>query len=519
MQALASQTIASARISLERWGVAAIAAALAAPLVAVTGTVFRVPLGWGAIVALLTALVATPQIARRLPGSLDGALRRHPVWCAVWLLVAVAAVVRSAGVAWFMADPNHAQASAFWFDEFYIGHYCATAYWYAAQLAGSGVENLYDTSLYVSPIGRFRLDEYFYFPQFLILPQAAVALGADFQQMRASWFVLDVILVAGCMLALCRWIGGEVGQRAALLLPAVWLASPVLVTLQLGNFQLAAVVLSVLAMMLFERQRHALGGALLAVAGFKLFPGLLGVYLLAARRWRAAAWTIAFSLLYVAIAYAWMGEKPFLAFLHYQWPRMLSGEAWAFLELEGLEAVVAINDSVPGAALKLKVLGVDGMTRAIAGGVAWVWTALAVGLTVLAARRAPQMSRLELAATWLAVLTLAAYRSPFVPDHNGLFAPLWLWSLVAAAVLLSRRNVLLLTAAWVLFGLVLPLGGMPLPDVFTRLALSTSSQLLAVGLCLWVLLRRPSRLGEAQSVATMDDASTTPSLRAAFAQR
>lgn len=519
MQALASQTIASARVSLERWGVAAIAAALAAPLVVVTGTVFRVSLVWGAIAALLFALAATPQIARRLPSSLDGALRRHPAWSAAWLLVALAAVLRSAGVAWFMADPNHAQASAFWFDEFYIGHYCASAYWHAAQLAGSGVDNLYDTALYANPIGRFRLDEYYYFPQFLILPQAAVGLGADFQQMRAGWFVLDAIIVAGCMLALCRWIGGGVGQRAALLLPAVWLASPVLVTLQLGNFQLAAVALSVLAMMLFERQRHVAGGALLAIAGFKLFPGLLGVYLLAARRWRAAAWTIALSLLYVLIAYLWMGEKPFLAFLHYQWPRMLSGEAWAFLEMEGLEAVSAINDSVPGLALKLKVLGVNGMTRAVAGGVAWLWTALAVTLTVLAALRAPRMSRLELAATWLAVLTMAAFRSPFVPDHNGLFAPLWLWSLIAAAVVLNRRNVLWLTLAWVLLGLVLPFSGMPLPEVLARLALSTSSQLLAIGLCLWALLRKPSRLGEAVPVTATDDAFTPAPMHPALAPR
>jgi hypothetical protein len=519
MQALASQTIASARVSLERWGVAAITAALVAPLVAVAGTVFRVPLAWGAIAALLVAVAATPQIARRLPVVLDGALRRHPFASTAWLLVGIAAVVRSAGVAWFMADPNHAQASAFWFDEFYIGHYCASAYWHAAQLAGNGVENLYDTALYANPIGRFRLDEYFYFPQFLILPKAAIALGADFQQMRAAWFVLDVIVVGGGMFALCRWIGGDVGRRAALLLPAVWLASPVLVTLQLGNFQLAAVVLSVVAMMLFERQRHATGGALLAMAGFKLFPGLLGVYLLAARRWRAAAWTIAFSLLYVLVAYLWMGEKPFLAFLHYQWPRMLSGEAWAFLEIEGLEAVTAINDSIPGMALKLKVLGVDGMTRAVAGGMAWVWTVLAVALTVLAARRAPQMSRLEQAAAWLAVLTIAAYRSPFVPDHNGLFAPLWLWSLIAAALLLTRRNVLWLTVAWVLLGLVLPFSGMPLPEVTSRLALSTSSQLLAVGLCLWVLLRKPSRLGEAMPIAAGDRASATAPLGAALAPR
>jgi hypothetical protein len=129
------------------------------------------------------------------------------------------------------------------------------------------------------------------------------------------------------------------------------------------------------------------------------------------------------------------------------------------------------------------------------------------------------MSRLEQAATWLAILTMAAFRSPFVPDHNGLFAPLWLWSLIAATVPLTRRNVVCLTLAWLLLGLVLlPFGSSPLSELHVLLALSTSSQLLAIGLCLWALLRKPSRLGETLPNADID-ASTPMPLRAALAPR
>ena len=228
--------------------------------------------------------------------------------------------------------------------------------------------------------------------------------------------------------------------------------------------------MSMLAMLAFERGRNAAGGALLGFAVFKIFPGLLGVYLLATRRWRAALWTFGFFLIYSLIAYAEMGPKPFESFVHYELPRIANGEAWAWLENEGLEAVVAINDSVPGAVLKLRQLGVPGMTRGAETIVSWIWTALAVLLTVLAARRAQQQSRLERAASWLAILAVAAFRSPFVPDTYGLFPVVWLWSLVAASALPRTRTIVVLTGLWIALAAVLPFSGMPLPDLLGRTA-------------------------------------------------
>lgn len=507
-------TLAHGQISPERWAVAAIMVALAAPLLALAGTALGVPLGAGVLVALMAAVLACAGVAYRLPPALDGLRRTHPVWCALWLLVGLAAVVRTAGVAWFMADPEHAQSSAFWFDEFYIRHNCASAYWQAAQLARQGVDNLYDTAHYTGFVGRFKVDEFMYLPQFLLLPQIGIALGGDFLALRAAWFAIEAGLVGAAMLALCHWIGGPVGRRAALLLPAVWVASPVLLTLQVGNFQLAAIAMSVLAMMLFERDRPVLGGALLGFAVFKLFPGLLGIYLLATRRWRAAAWTLAFSLLYTGILFVWFGWKPFDAFLHYQLPRILSGEAWAFLEFDGLEVVNAINHSIPGLVLKLKVLGVDGMSRGIGGGFAWLWTAIVVAMAVLTAQRSPAMSRSERAAAWLALIALAAFRSPFLPDHNGLFAPLWLWSLVAASTRANTRNVIWLAIGLIALSAVLPFGSIPAPDLLGVFAVSTASQLIGVGLCLWVVLRRPSPRGADERRDTQSDADANAPLAA-----
>lgn len=507
MQVTLSHDRAAVRVSPERWVVAGLAIALLAPVVAVAGVALGLRLDVSALVAAVLGMAVVPSLARRLPREWDELRRTHAAWCAAWLVVAVLAALRSAGVAWFMADPQHAQSSAFWFDPFYVGHSCYSAYWQAAELARSGVENLYDTSHYAGFAGRFKIDEFFYLPQFLLLPAVGTALGGDFLSLRAAWFVLETALVGGAMVALCRWVGGAVGRRAALLLPAVWLASPVLVTLQLGNFQLAAIAMSVLAMVSFERGRPLLGGALLGFAVFKLFPGLLGIYLIATRQWRAVGWTLAFSALYTVAVYAWLGAAPFEAFVHYQAPRILSGEAWAFLEFEGLEWVNTINASVPGLVLKLKALGVDGMDRALAGKVAWAWTALIVALTLLAARRTARMSRLERAAVWIALLTLAAFRSPFVPDHNGLFAPLWLWGLLAAAWPTTRRWLVGSALVWLALAAVLPFEGIGLSDVAPRMAVSTASQLIAIALCLWVVLRRPSAHGIAGESLPHDDSA------------
>lgn len=481
------------RISAERWAIAAFIGAIAACLAVPATVALRIPPAFGVPIGLLAGIACAFAAAPRLPTAWDGALVRHRWLCGLWLLLALFALARTAGVALFMADANQPWASAMWFDDFYIRHNCFSAWWKAAHLAREGVENIYASDPYAGFEGRFKLDDFLYMPQFLILPLAGVATGADFLQLRAIWFTLEGVLVAVAMLALCGWIGGTAARRAALLIPAVWVATPVLLTLQLGNFQLAGIAMAVLAMILFERDRPAAGGALLGFAVFKIFPAVLCGYLLFARRWRALAWTIAFSLAYSVVAWLAMGAKPFDTFVHYELPRIVDGEAWTWLENEGLEAVVAINDSVPGMVLKLKQVGVPGMSHAVEGELSWLWTAVVIALTVLAALRRNALSHLERATTWLALLALAAFRSPFVPDTYGLFPVIWLWSLLAAAALPRARNVVVIALLWLAFAAVLPFSGVLATDLQERLALSTLSQCLAIGVCIWVLLCPPAR--------------------------
>ena len=81
-------------------------------------------------------------------------------------------------------------------------------------------------------------------------------------------------------------------------------------------------------MLLFERRRHASGGAILAYAIVsKLFPGVLLLYLVLRRDWRAVSWTAAWSVALAAVTLADVGAAPFAAFLEHL-PGLLSGEAF-----------------------------------------------------------------------------------------------------------------------------------------------------------------------------------------------
>src|SRR5450755_4768644 len=150
-------TKARGRVSPERWIVAGLLVGLAVPIVAVGGFALGVPLRIGVLVALALGVSLCAWIARALPREWDGARRTHTVWSILFLVVGLAAVARTAGVAWFIADPTHTQATVYWFDKFFLGHNCYSAIWRAAELARTGAINLYDTNHYEGRIGRFAL--------------------------------------------------------------------------------------------------------------------------------------------------------------------------------------------------------------------------------------------------------------------------------------------------------------------------------------------------------------------------
>lgn len=456
----------------------------------------------GAPVSSLAAAALGGWIAARgLPlAAARAPLPRGRVTAALWGLLAALALLQFGRMSVFMADPTQ-QWAALAPAEFLTRHSCLTSYVHGAELARRGDANIYDDRYGSEPahpvpelppaidIGPLTMDTYEYPPQFLALPRLMLALSSDFMAIRALWFALTVAVFVAVSLALARWLGGEAERRARLLLLAIGLSPPLLITGYFGNFQPMAMGLGALAMLAIVQGRTRSGAALLAfVISAKIFPGILGVWLLASRRWAAAAWTVLFAALYAALAVALFGTRPYADFIGYHLPRLASGETFAFLS----EPMAAMSNlGVFGVPFKLRLAGWSGSEAdawALARQLAWVYTLV---LFVVAAwsgwrRRDPSTTheRVVMIGEWFGLLALGALRSPFAPPE-ALIPLVWALAFRAAAAE-HRRQVVAAVVVWVVIMISLPTPNQPAAIV----ALAVQAIIYAAALWLALTARR-----------------------------
>jgi len=501
---------ASERGGWERWLVATVGGALVACVV-----LPAVARGGGDVVAYAAAAVAAlvPWFARVLPRSLAGAARRRPVVASLWGLLALIALLQVGRLSAFMADPARTWGSTFP-DPVATSHVCAAAYVHAAELARSGEANVYDAKFYpaysmksgtsdglasggassVSGLGPYLQDPYEYPPPFLLLPRAGLALTNDFMVLRTVWFVLQALLLGGAAVGLARWVGGRAGFIAGLLTPSLLASPPTMLDLQFGQVHLLVIAAALLAMVAFERERPALGGALLGFAIVtKLFPALLLVWLLARRDWRAILWTIAGAAAFTAVAVAVLGGAPFTAFVSYQLPRIASGDAFSFFLRKPF--FISRNFSVSGVVFKLRQLGVAGMTQGVANAVGWIYTALLLRLAWRT--RARDEARGERLCVWLALLSLGALRSPLAPSAYVTASTLWLLAWLAAEVR-APGGLLAFVLLWIAVAGLPPLKGN------VEMVTSLACQAATIGVSVWVISRG---CGASASVSASSPAS------------
>jgi alpha-1,2-mannosyltransferase len=409
-------------------------------------------------------------------------------------VVAVVAIAQIARITVFMIDPARAGFSQFPSSNWELRHSCLTAYHVAGHAAGEG-RNVFDPALYNAPdddptrirrartIGSFNIDVYEYPPPFLLLARGLGVLTPDFMRLRMLWHGITLALLLAATLAAARLLGPAAGTRALLLAPFLWASPPLISTLQKGNVQTVIVAICVLAFALFRRRLFAVGGLLLAFATLaKLFPGMLVVYLLAKRQWRAVAWTAAMGALLLAASLLDTGLAPYRSFLEHL-PGLLSGEAFpAFRN----PVARAINVSIPGTVFKLQLLGVPGMGFPAAKIVGWIWTVVILVATVALARRTRDDREIV---TWLAVLLLATLRSPFLPQTYGVLPPLWLLTLFAATLVPTTRVLTVTSAIALLLWILVPQDWAL--ALFPRLALVGIVQVAVTALPFLLLRRAP----------------------------
>ena len=482
------------------------AAAIAAIVgfTAAAGVVDSMPLAWTASLAAAAAMVA--WLRRPVPA---GTLTAVPVWARrAFVVGALLLVPQLLLVSVFIVDANSSAWTASPGRPWRSEHSCVSAYWVAAQNV-TRVPDLYAEPVYRPPIpptvrrqpnlGPFFVDVYEYPPAFLPLPRLLGLVSPDFWTFRRLWFALNLAGVAIGLVAIARRLDTRAGTQSVWLTPFALAAPAVVGTLQVGNVQLLFIVISALAMYLFERQRYAAGGLLLGYAvASKLFPGVLLLFLLLRRDWRAVGWTTAVGVALTLVALVDVGWTPFAAFLEHL-PKLVSGTA--FPGLFRPEAI-AINESVPGLVFKLGLFGVPGMGFAASRVVGWIYTLVVIGATAWMAAGARDRSKDPL--LWVAILLLATLRSPFLPNY-GVFPPLWLATMVLA-VAWDRTGI-----RWLTIGLALALSvaagqGAIAPQLNAILTfVHTVAGLVLVGLAI-----RPEPATEPASLARSTDRVGAP---------
>lgn len=377
----------------------------------------------------------------------------------VAMLVALVLLARQAI---FAIDPSKVRYSFIPGSTWEVQHSCLTAYHVAAEASSSGT--IYDNALYSMPdddpsqprkarmLGPFTIDVFEYPPPFLLLPRALHVVTPDFADLRMLWFALSGLTLLLAIPVVASLLDPPQATRALLLSPLVWIALPTVSVLQKSNVQLLVIAGSMLAMVLFERRRWAAGGAILAlVTVSKLYPGLLVLFLLARRQWKAVAWTAGMAAAFNLWTLAVFGWTPYAAFLDHL-PGLLSGEAFPAFRRP---AAVARNLSIPGLVFKLKLFGIEGLSFGASKIVGWAYTVLAAVAVVFAALRPARLADQPL--VWLGILILATLRSPFLPVAYAALPAVWLLTLLGAPWTRSAIGLLALLAGWLALSVYWPI--------------------------------------------------------------
>lgn len=454
-------------------------------------------LGLPGLLTLICVDVATAFLVQwllpQLPTSLDGLGKRHRLLTGLYVVLALAAVVSMARVSVFIGDPTRVDQQVVPGEKFLETHSCLTAYVHAAKLSQQRVDNLYAEQWWhgahglpplpagvENPYRPFLLDYYAYPPPFLLIMAPLAPLAGDFPAQRALWFGINGLLLAVGLWIVARWVDGPGSHRVLLLAPVFLGSLPVLGTLQIGNFQIAVVMLSILAMVAFHQDRNVIGGALLAFAILsKISPGIFGVYLLAQRRFRSAAWTAGFGVFFLLLSLLLHGVSPIQSFLTYTLTRISSGEAFSFLA-EG-QFNVLTNMSLFGFPFKLQLLGVavsDPWT--VARRLGRIYSVVLVLLAFFAAYR--QGDRRTQALTWMSLLVLSALQSPFAPGYV-IIGLLWAITLLAVEVQ-SARGAVTLLVLWIVLTIV-PHLSVSLLGIFSIL-----QSAVTIGVPIWLIIHK-----------------------------
>ena len=460
------------------------------PVIAAGVYVFAGSAAASVAIAFVLAAGAAWLTAPRLADTIAPAVRR-PAVAVIVAILAAAAIAQIARMSIYMANPARTDCSYFASDPWRSRHACMTAYAEAMRFSAQPGTNIYEMGLYEPrTIGPLKVDSFHYPPPFLLLPAAVHAIGPDVFEFRALWYVLQALMLAAVVFGLAQWIGGPPGAYAAAGGVLAFGTPQFLFALQQGNVQSTAMPIAALGLVLLWRRRPGAGAPLLAyMAAAKIFPGILVVWLAAARQWKAVAATAVCGAAVVALTLGIFGTRPFEDFVRHELPRISNGEAFPQSETIG----IAPNLSVYGNTVRLRALGLASLTRPRGLAIASIYGVLVIALAALAGWRyrpdfETERGRLRFVQVALALLLLASMRSPFVGFY-GFMAAVWLGVLIAAEQRTDRAVLFTWLAVAVFSGAHLLIPSPLRPTTPSILLLGGTLVTIAIAACAWIVIR------------------------------
>ena len=454
------------------------------------------PLSAGIAGASLAAAIAS-LLSRHLYLATGFAFATRRWLAIVAAIATVAAAAQILPLTLFMVDSNRVEFSMKPGDSFRTRHSCMSSYAEGARFASEGSSNIYDVALYKPRhIGTLQVDPYHYPPPFLLLPQGLRVFAPEFTPFRALWFAMQLLLLVGAFVAASIWISGVAGATV-LAGGALVLALPgTLFSLQQGNFQVSATPLAVLGFALLLAGRLGSGATILAwAAAAKIFPGILVVHLLAARKWTAIAWLAGMGIALLALTLVVQGTRPVRDFVTHAMPEIANASAFPQTEVR---ASGSVNWSVYGLTVRLRHLGMDSMTKPVGLAIASTYGFLVIALAAFAGWRRPfridtPSGRLTVLQVAVALVGLAAFRSPFAGAHYGAVSTVCLLALLAAGTS-TYRDARLWMIGMVVYGLTVWSIPSPTAPASGRWLVITGALLVfALALNVWVAVRAATR--------------------------
>jgi hypothetical protein len=449
-----------------------------------------------------------PRLAMRLPDWLD-ALRpaQRGARIAFFALTAFG-LLQTARLTTFMAAPKVEAASIYRVPGLMPprvkrGAFSTiTTYVKAArQNERAPNENVYDLRLYPGALAAATGSEqpvpaenaalglgndsgFVYPPPFLLLPRALLVLTQDLLLLRFSWFAFELTSLALGFALLVRSLAREAHLHAVRWAPAFFASFTTLVALEVGNYHVAVLMLTLIAVVWVETGRARAGGFLLALGALtKIYPAFTFLGLFVWRRRVALQWAACAGVLLLGLTVMVCGVQPFRDFAEYTVPRMLSREAFPYLrdakQLPG-------NFSIEALPLKLGVaLGVQ-VSGAVARAFGMAFSGLALVLCCIGFASAGKDLHSRLLAA-LGASNLMVLTPPWAPGY------VVLGFLLLLPLLPAGRRPAWPAWLWLTLGVLLFCPDLPFLPTRARCVYTSIVQCVGVLLSAWVLLRAAAR--------------------------